>query len=339
MRTYDPPLQQYTIPGSYLLEMLQSGLLSPVVRDSVDIWPPEAQMTLDRLAEANMRLPVTLLASWLEQSGLPVATTALLCGSQVRLTSQGPLSLILLTAATVREGLRLSARYMPLLTTALELELQEANDSASVFVTPKTGLPVMDQLIVYALAAIVRKLCADASGQTMPAVMHVAGPLPPDLAASPDFRPGDWQFDAPANALVFPASYLDTPVLLAEPVALANAASHCEQALAALPGRDGTIEQVRRLLREGAEGFPDMDSVAEAMHRSRSTLKRNLADAGTCFSRLLEEARRQRALRLLGQSGLSLGEIADQLGYSDASNFCHAFKRWTGRTPAEFRPD
>lgn len=337
MSVHEVPPPQHAIPGSYLLQVLQSGLLPDALMSAAESLLRSGQISLADLSRPDMRLPVQLLDIWLQQSRLPLATTAISCGSQVRLTSQGPLSLILMTAATAREGLTLAARYMPLLSTALQVELQEADDRASFFVTPKTGLPAMDQFIIYALAAIVRKLCADASGQVMPAVMHVAGPLPPDLAADPGFRPSDWQFDAPANALVFPASYLDTPGLLAEPVALASAAAHCEQALAALPVRDGTIEQVRRLLRDAEEGFPDLDRVASTLHRSRSTLKRNLADAGTRFSQLLEEARRQRALRLLGQPGLSLVEIADQLGYSDVSNFCHAFKRWTGRTPADFR--
>ncbi|MNG08999.1 Bacterial regulatory helix-turn-helix protein, AraC family [compost metagenome] len=30
-------------------------------------------------------------------------------------------------------------------------------------------------------------------------------------------------------------------------------------------------------------------------------------------------------------------EIAERLNYSDAANFRHAFKRWTGRSPKEYR--
>jgi AraC-like DNA-binding protein len=34
---------------------------------------------------------------------------------------------------------------------------------------------------------------------------------------------------------------------------------------------------------------------------------------------------------------LTIEDIADSLGFSEAANFRHAFHRWTGRTPQEFR--
>jgi len=37
------------------------------------------------------------------------------------------------------------------------------------------------------------------------------------------------------------------------------------------------------------------------------------------------------------QSRLSITEIAFMLGFSDLSNFIRAFKRWTGKSPTEFK--
>ena len=40
---------------------------------------------------------------------------------------------------------------------------------------------------------------------------------------------------------------------------------------------------------------------------------------------------------LLLDHSLTISQIAVDLGYGDPGNFSHAFKRWTGQSPSEFR--
>jgi AraC-like DNA-binding protein len=70
---------------------------------------------------------------------------------------------------------------------------------------------------------------------------------------------------------------------------------------------------------------------------SASTLQVKLARAGRSFQQLLDETRHEIALGYIEQSRLSITEIAFMLGFSDLSNFIRAFKRWTGKSPTEFR--
>ena len=44
-----------------------------------------------------------------------------------------------------------------------------------------------------------------------------------------------------------------------------------------------------------------------------------------------------RALRYLARDGLSVKEVAYNLGFNDASNFSRAFRRWEGVTPKVYR--
>ena len=46
--------------------------------------------------------------------------------------------------------------------------------------------------------------------------------------------------------------------------------------------------------------------------------------------------RRARRQLLLG-TRMSIGQIAATLGYADASGFTHAFRRWSGTSPAAWR--
>jgi len=73
------------------------------------------------------------------------------------------------------------------------------------------------------------------------------------------------------------------------------------------------------------------------MHCSTRTLRRRLADEGTSYRVLREEVSAMLALELLQTVGLSVGQVASRLGYSDPVSFTHAFTRWTGTSPSALR--
>lgn len=60
--------------------------------------------------------------------------------------------------------------------------------------------------------------------------------------------------------------------------------------------------------------------------------------AGSGYQDILDDVRRSLAEEFLRNTGLSIEEIAARTGFSDASNFRKAFRKWTGELPAEYRP-
>jgi len=70
---------------------------------------------------------------------------------------------------------------------------------------------------------------------------------------------------------------------------------------------------------------------------SLRNLQRRLNEKGTSFKDILEDTRRTLALDYIKQSHLSLGEVSYLIGFSNLSNFNRAFKRWTGKTPGDYR--
>ena len=80
-----------------------------------------------------------------------------------------------------------------------------------------------------------------------------------------------------------------------------------------------------------------LGELAAAVNLSERSLRRHLAEAGSGYRRLIEEHSAERAAALLRSSERSVAEVADQLGFSDASNFSKAFKRWYGVSPDRFR--
>lgn len=85
------------------------------------------------------------------------------------------------------------------------------------------------------------------------------------------------------------------------------------------------------------DGAPTFACVAAKLAVSHRTLRRRLQAEGTSYSKLLASVRLEAARRCLANDNLTIDEIAYQLGYTEPTNFRHAFRRWTGSTPSAFR--
>jgi AraC-like DNA-binding protein len=80
-----------------------------------------------------------------------------------------------------------------------------------------------------------------------------------------------------------------------------------------------------------------LDVIAKAFGLSRRTFIRRLAREGTSFRTILDDVRREFASALLHDRSLSIADVAFFLQYSEPAAFNRSFRRWTGRTPSEFR--
>jgi AraC-like DNA-binding protein len=96
--------------------------------------------------------------------------------------------------------------------------------------------------------------------------------------------------------------------------------------------------RVRQLLIDFLpSGNAHQNRIADSMHRSASSLQRQLHTEGTSYREILEDTRRSLAQEYLQHGKHSHAQIAYLLGFSDQSNFSRAFKRWTGVGPRKFQ--
>ena len=83
-------------------------------------------------------------------------------------------------------------------------------------------------------------------------------------------------------------------------------------------------------------GSTAADDIARALGVGTRTLRRQLAEEGTTLREVFDGVRREMATERLRQPRVSLVELAFELGFSDQTALSRAFRRWTGRSPAEF---
>jgi len=97
------------------------------------------------------------------------------------------------------------------------------------------------------------------------------------------------------------------------------------------PGR--VHRELIKLLPTGVSG---KEQVAQALNMSTRTLYNKLEGTGTTYREVLDDTRRSLAEDYIRQD-LPIYEIAYLIGFSDTANFSRAFKKWTGKSPMEFR--
>ena len=171
-----------------------------------------------------------------------------------------------------------------------------------------------------------------------PSEVSFQHPRPADVSEHQRIFRGPVYFSRPVNELVFASSLLDRHLNGADPGLCHVLERHAEELLARLPRRGGLTDDVRQLICEAlGGGDPGLEAVAQQLGLSARTLQRKLKEEGTSHQNLLDEIRRDLSRRYLREREMAICEVAYLLGFSEPSAFHRAFRRWTGRTPAEFR--
>ncbi len=173
----------------------------------------------------------------------------------------------------------------------------------------------------------------------VPVRVHFQHPRPLEAERYEAFFGAPVEFASEATAIVFPGWAASLPLVRQDPSLFAYLSRHAEALLAHLPPReDALADRVRELVADTLRsGTLTQARVAKRLALSERTLQRRLRDEGTSFAEIVDETRRALAHDYLREPGLAMYEIALLLGYSEPSAFFRAFRRWTGRTPLEFR--
>jgi len=169
-----------------------------------------------------------------------------------------------------------------------------------------------------------------------PSEVLLARSRPADIGAYTRLFGVPTRFNAEQHALVFPRTLLDRPIRGADP----KLRQMLEKTVAEYWAirQPTTAERVGRILRARVVfGDASLEEVAAQLSVHPRTLKRQLHAEGASFRSLLNEARFQVARQLLAGTRIEVTDIALALGYSEASGLTHAFQRWSGTAPSEWR--
>lgn len=145
------------------------------------------------------------------------------------------------------------------------------------------------------------------------------------------------EFDAPDNSYEIDRARLDLPIAFGNSMVARQVEENCKALLERRRHREGFAAKVRAAVLKAPGQVPALDAVAASLGMTTRTLRRRLEDEHTSYRELVEEVRRTLAQELLAGGRMKMEEVAERLGYSDATSFAHAFRRWKGHSPSELR--
>jgi len=146
------------------------------------------------------------------------------------------------------------------------------------------------------------------------------------------------KFDQHDNAIVFPARYLDYPIIQNDE-SLRGFLQTAPYQLIVMVDNDQTLtSQVVALLgKDFSRELPGSEDVAFKLNMSVSTLRRRLAEEDTSYQKIKDQCRKKAAVNYMDSPQLSINDVAALMGFDEPSAFFRSFKKWTGMTPGEYR--
>jgi AraC-like DNA-binding protein len=331
-----------TIVAKGMVRMAPTMAVPSLLREyGVDPAPllVEFGLTLAQFDDPELTIPYErrsrMLLRCVEATGCQYF--GLLIGQRAGLSVFGPVGFLMQSAPTLRAALDVIVQ---------SFRLHNPNAATEYFVTDdyvrfshtilRPDFEGREQIVDMSAAIMfnaMRVLCAHGG---RPTEVRLARARPADTKPYQRFFQSPLTYDARDTGLMVPAEWLDRPLPTADPLLHLMMRQRVAE-LAAQAG-DDLGSRLRRLLPSllAARGASVADA-AQGLGLTVRTLNRRLAAEGTSFAALRNEARYAMARQLLRGTAMQVSEIAEQLGYANASALTTAFRRWSGRGPAEWR--
>ena len=250
----------------------------------------------------------------------------------------GTLGYAWLSSSTLRTGLRRLVRYWKIVIADVAVSLDETAEGVAFVHAPPDSTGTSDAIRGDAVIAIIHDMCRTNYGPAF-APQHVAfrRAAPVDPRPYHDLFRCPVTFAADANRLLIGRADADHPLPTGNrDVAAAHDRILVEQ-LARLEKANIVARLRASLLERMTLGEFSEEDLASDLHMSRRSLQRRLAEADASYQSLVDDTRRDMALRYIDDPAKSATDITFLVGYSQQSAFTRAFRRWTGMSPSEYR--
>jgi AraC-like DNA-binding protein len=296
--------------------------------DPAELADPEQPLDAARVA--------TLLETSARESRCPVF--GLLMAESRSVASVGAVGLLLKHQGTAGDVINALVQYQGLFTEVLTIST-EVLEGATVIHTGLSAGIGGTQSTEYVMGLFCRIVSELTGGRWRPETAHFLHDPPADVRVHRRLFQCALVFGGGFNGFVCPTDSLAVPNPAADSIMARHARRYLDMLVRDSADRSTTERARRSIYLLLPAGRATVDQVGENIGLRARTLQRLLEKEGGTFASLLNEVRRELALRYLASSTHSVTAIAEMTGYATASSFTRWFAAEFGMAPGAWRAE
>lgn len=338
MTTKSIGIGEHRLSSDYLILLaelaFERGISTAVLMEGSNL--PENLMFQNNVPVGH-ESALRMIDNFCEQSESAV-DAALEFGKRMTLSKHGALGFAAQHSATIDDAADKVERYIATRAQLFELKRDHDSNSRHLYIKPHINNSRAVDFLVLGFLASVESICRNIVPEEFrQARSMIQITSTGDLSEQTRLPHCSVYTNAPINCLTWPRQALEGPLPFFNPTLEGLADKELKQALNTVTETNTMAGKVREILNDHLAEMPTVEDVANMLFMSAATLNRKLKAEQRSFQQIKDDIRYNKAQRLLRDTTLSVDQIADQLGYSDASNFAKAFKGWSGLSPSQFR--
>jgi AraC-like DNA-binding protein len=330
----DSPTQNLVGLGALAAELAAEGI-------SVRELFSRTGVTVDQLEDVHARIShQQRLAIYRNAKRLAKRPDiGLLAGARQRISDYGIYGYAMVSSKTFGDALMFSLDHVTMAGPAVR-QISFSIDG-TIGILRSHGLDSLGELLPFA-AEFWRSSMTSVFSRVLEA------PFPSKRMIFPFPAPGHWRnyerlfncpidFGADSMEWHFNADVLRLPCPNANPITAKICQQVCDVVLTEGPNESELVRKIRAACLNSPQRLPSASEIADEFGLSLRTLHRRLAEDGVSFQSIVDGVRRSLAVELLENTHIVIDQIAERVGFADATSFRKAFKKWTGRSPSEYR--
>lgn len=264
----------------------------------------------------------------------------LLAGARQRISDYGIYGYAMVSSRTFGDALLFSLDHVTMAGPAVR-QISFRIEDGSIAILRSDGLDALGDLLPFA---------AEFWRSSMTALFSrvLERPFPSKRMVFPFPAPVHWRnyermfncpidFSADRMEWHFDAAVLDLPCPNANPITAKICQQFCDVVMIERPGESDLVRKIRSACLNSPNRFPAAAEIASELGLSLRTFHRRLAEDGLSCQSIINEMRRSLATELLENTHMGIDQVAERIGFADATSFRKAFKKWTNRSPSDFR--
>jgi AraC-like DNA-binding protein len=239
-----------------------------------------------------------------------------------------------IASRTLSEALERFIRYHRMLSTNIAMSLERAQGVTQLVASMIDTIPeATESVIVFSL-----QLCRQSFGDDLvPMQVKLTRQPPQDSSPIDAFFRCQVDYNCSENVIVYNSADLNRRLDGANPAVVIAMEGVINTYVERFDAND-VVSRVRQVVAAAlANGEPAKQDIAEQLGMAPRTLQRRLEEQQSSVKAIVDETRHQLSIEFLDQGHYTIKEIAYNLGFSDASNFSRAFKRWEDKSPRDYR--